>query len=311
MSQLKFIRGQVNLSGFRGPCVATIGVFDGLHRGHQAVIRQLQDKAQALNLPAVLICFEPQPLEFFRPELTVPRITRLRDKLMIVREWGVDAVLCLRFNTELAALSAEAFVETILVHGLQIKHLVVGDDFRFGQGRAGDFALLQQLGQRFGFGVEPTHTLTNEQGVRISSTRVREAIAAGDFATAEALLGRPYCLYGKVHHGDKRGRLLGFPTINIGSMKPMVVHGVYVVRVRGIDGRVYNGVANVGRRPTIKGLRRLLEVYLLDYQGECYGARVQVEFIAKLRDERKFPSVEALAGQIAQDVRDAQEVLRG
>ena len=287
-------------------CVATIGVFDGLHRGHHAVIEQVKRKASELGSPSVVILFEPQPFEFFHPETAAPRLTRLRDKLIILKTWQVDYVLCLRFDATFAQLSAQDFIQNILVDGLHVKHLVVGDDFRFGQGRKGDFELLCQQKR---FTVEDTKTLLQDEQ-RISSTQVRTAIARGDFAKAEQLLGRPYVLHGKVQHGDKRGRQLGFPTLNIGSLKPMVVHGVYAVKVYGISDQPLNGVANVGRRPTVDGIKRLLEVYLLDFNGDCYGRSISVEFIGKIRDEQKFTSLELLKQQIQQDVLDGKDIFK-
>ncbi len=301
---MRLIRGLYNLASFEQLCVATIGVFDGLHRGHHAVIEQVKRKARALALPSLVILFEPQPFEFFHSETAAPRLTRLRDKLIILKTWQVDYVLCLRFDKKLAQLSADDFIQNILINGLHTKHLVVGDDFRFGQGRKGDFTLLCQ---QKSFTVEDTKTLLQDEQ-RISSTQVRTAIAAGDFVKAEQLLGRPYVLHGKVQHGDKRGRQLGFPTLNIGSLKPMVVHGVYAVKVYGITDRPLNGVANVGRRPTVDGIKRLLEVYLLDFKGDCYGRSISVEFIANIRAEQKFSSLELLKQQIERDVVDAKAI---
>jgi riboflavin kinase/FMN adenylyltransferase len=299
---MRLIRGLHSLALFKRPCVATIGVFDGLHRGHHAVIEQVKCKARELKVPSVVILFEPQPFEFFHPDTAAPRLTRLRDKLMILKNWQVDYVLCLRFDATLAQLSPQDFIQKILIDGLHVKHLVVGDDFRFGKGRMGDFELLCQQKH---FTVQDTKTLL-QAGQRISSTQVRTAIAAGDFAKAEQLLGRSYVLHGKVQHGDKRGRQLGFPTLNIGSLKPMVVHGVYAVKVYGIGNQVLNGVANVGRRPTVDGIKRLLEVYLLDFTGDCYGRSICVEFVAKIRDEQKFTSLELLKQQIQQDVAEVK-----
>ena len=246
----------------------------------------------------VVILFEPQPKEFFSQTQT-PRLSRLRDKLLFLEQQGVDAALCIRFNAQFSQMSAQQFIDEVLVEKLNCKALIVGDDFHFGHGRTGNFDLLAQDGR---FEVQSTQTL-KENAIRVSSSRVREAVMEGDFARAATLLGRPYTLSGKVAHGDKVGRTWGFPTLNIGLSKAMAVHGVYVVKVHGINAQALNGVANVGTRPTVKmGLRRFLEVHLLDFTGECYGKKIEVEFLAKLRDETRFESVDALKAQIQRDV---------
>lgn len=303
---MQLIRGLHNFARHLGACYATIGTFDGLHLGHQAVLARLQQKASAAGLPTAVILFEPHPLEYFNPTEAPRRLTRLRDKLIRLKALKIDIVVCLRFDKRMAALTAEAFVETVLVKGLRIQHLVVGDDFHFGADRTGDYALLATSGKRAGFSVEPTPSLSYDHS-RISSTRVRNAISENDFILAARLLGQPYSLYGRVHHGDKRGRGMGFPTINIPVMKPMVVQGVFAVQVRGINADVLNGVANLGLRPTVNGVRHLLEVYLFDYSDNCYGKNVEVIFCRRLRQEKKFTSLVALQAQIAQDVADAKE----
>lgn len=307
---MEFIRGLHNLTPRHRGCVATIGNFDGVHLGHQAVIGQLAEKAAALRLPSVLILFEPQPQEFFQGAQAPARLTRLREKLLALRRYSVDRVFCLRFDAQLAAMTAEAFVDHILVQSLEVRHLVVGDDFRFGSARRGDFALLQRLGAQRGFQVVPMHTFTID-GTRVSSTRIREALAAGDLATAEKLLGRPYRMCGRVAHGDKRGRTIGIPTANLHlHRKAVPLKGVYVVQVFGLEREPLLGVANVGTRPTVDGTRTLLEVHLFDFNQDIYGRQVDVRFMHKLRDEQRFASFEELKQRIFRDLDDARAWLR-
>ncbi len=300
-NKMKFIRGMMNLHNALSPCVATIGAFDGMHRGHQQVLRQLIREAKEHQSPSTVILFEPQPKEFFAPELATPRLMRLRDKLIFLKQFGIDQVLCLRFNNQFSQILAQDFVKTILVDGLRIQHVILGDDCRFGFQRQGNFELLQQLGQQCNFTVSDTKTL-KQQGIRTSSSQARQAVITGDFSLAEKLLGHPYQLSGRIHHGDKRGRQLGFPTLNIRLHLPVAVHGVYDVLVKGLDNNTYRGVANVGRRPTTNQSSRLLEVYLLDFNRECYGETITVIFQRKLRDEKKFSSFAALKAQIQQDI---------
>ncbi len=287
-------------------CVATIGNFDGVHRGHRAILARLRERAQALALPSCVVIFEPQPREFFSPETAPARLTRLRDKLALFAEEGVDRVLCLAFNRRLRELSAAEFVHTVLVEGLGIKDLEVGDDFRFGCDRAGDFAFLQQAGQAEGFSVAAAATVELD-GQRISSTRVREALAAGDFVLAERLLGRPFQIAGRVLHGQKLGRQLGAPTANVQLKRRRVpLTGVYLVSTE-VDGRPWPGVANIGVRPSVASDGRAhLEVHLLDYAGDLYGRRLTVAFHHKLRDEQRFASLEALKTAIAADIAAAR-----
>jgi len=309
---MQIIRGIHNLRpGHRG-CVATIGNFDGVHLGHQAVFRNLITQGQALGLPGTVIIFEPQPQEYFAPEQAPARLTRLREKLKAIQATGVERVLLLEFNARLAAMPAEAFVEQILVQGLGVRFLFVGDDFRFGRGRHGDFNLLCENGVRHGFAVENMHTFRLAED-RVSSTRVREALGRGDLETAAHLLGRPYRLCGRVAHGDKRGRTIGFPTANLDLHRRVSpVQGVYAVRVLGIGEGARPGVANIGHRPTVVGDRRfLLEVHLLDFTGELYGAHLAVELVHKLRDVRRFAAFEELRRQIVQDAWQARGLLAG
>jgi len=307
---MEIIRGLQNLKPEHKGCVATIGNFDGVHLGHQAVFRQLTTKAQQLGLPTVAITFEPQPQEFFSPDSAPSRLTKFREKVNAILPLQIDRLLCLRFDKRLAKLTAGEFVHNVLVDGLGISHLVIGDDFRFGKGREGDFEFLVQSGKHYRFEVANTHTF-DLNGERVSSTGIRNALQAGNVELAEQLLGRPYGMVGRVAHGDKRGRSIGFPTANIYvHRRSTPVGGVYAVQMRGAErdlGAVLvNGVANVGVRPTVAGTRTLLEVHLFDFDREIYGAHVCVNFLNKLRDEQRFDSFEALKSQINQDAMAAR-----
>lgn len=306
-AQREFIRGLHNLRPAHRGCVATIGSFDGVHLGHQAILRQLIASARAQGLPAVAIVFEPQPHEFFAADKAPARLMRLREKLQALWAAGVDRVLCLQFNQSLRSLSAEAFIQRVLVDGLGIKHLVVGDDFRFGCDRRGDFALLQAKGQEFGFGVSDTHTLAMD-GDRISSTRIRQLLEAGDFAEASKLLGKDYNVHGRVVYGKQLGRQLGVPTANVDLRRyRSPLHGVFAVTVEFADGTLVNGVANVGVRPTVAGDKKpLLEVHLFDFSRTIYGAVIDVVFKRKLRDEKKFASLDELKAQLQNDIAEAK-----
>lgn len=299
---MELIRGLHNLRARHRPCVATIGNFDGVHLGHQAVLGHLAEKAAALGLPTVVILFEPQPREFFQRDKAPPRIHRLRDKLQALRRYSVDRVLLVRFDAKFASLQAADFIERVLVDGLGVRYLVVGDDFRFGQNRQGDFAMLQQAGARHGFDVAGMHTFQIDSA-RVSSTRVREALQAGDLARVEQLLGRPYRISGAVLHGDKLGRQLGFPTANVALGKHIPpLTGVFAVDVFGLAREPWPGAANLGWRPTVDGRRFSLEVHLLDFSGDVYGQHLQVDFLKRLRGEEKFASLDELTAQIGRDV---------
>jgi len=299
---MKFIRGLHNLHPIHRGCVVTIGNFDGIHRGHQTVLAQLARVGAEMRLPTALVIFEPQTREFFIPESAPIRLTRLREKLMALHGLSLDRVCCLRFDHRLAELTPPAFIERLLHRGLGARYVVVGDDFRFGYRREGDVPMLKAAGERLGFEVEQMETCLVE-GERVSSTRVRDALERGDFALVEELLGRQYSLYGRIIHGDRRGRELGFPTANINLHRCILpMNGVFAVRVHGLGGQAVAGVANVGVRPTVDGKRGLLEVHLLDFQGDIYTRRVQVAFLHKFRDERRFESLAALRRQIAKDV---------
>ncbi len=303
---MELIRGLHNLRPRHRGCAATIGNFDGVHLGHQAVLGQTAERAAELGLPMVVITFEPQPQEYFVPEQAPPRLTRLREKLEALRRYAVERVLCLRFDRRLASLSAGEFIQRVLIDGLDIRYLVVGDDFRFGQGRSGDFRLLQETGARQGFQVVNMHTFAIG-GERVSSTRVRMALEQGDLAAAEALLGRPYRISGRVAHGDQRGRTIGFPTANIHLHRSKTpLQGVYAVEMFGLDREPVAGVANLGRRPTVGGTRLQLEVHLFDFEEQIYGRNVHVHFLQRIRDERKFESFAELREQIELDAQQAR-----
>ncbi|WP_417499997.1 bifunctional riboflavin kinase/FAD synthetase [Methylophaga sp.] len=303
----KIIRGFHNLPASPQGCVATIGNFDGVHLGHQAVLTQLAMKGDTLKLPAVVITFEPQPFEYFVPEKAPARLTRFREKVEALRCYSIQQLCVLRFNKRLAQMSAEAFIQALLVKGLNVKYLVVGDDFRFGCERKGDFALLQQAGQKYGFQVVNMHTFAIDQN-RVSSTRIRNALSSGDLVLAEKLLGRPYRMSGRVAHGDKRGRKMGFPTANIHLHRHKIpLTGVFAVQLFGIDEEPVNGVANIGIRPTIGGNKALLEVHLFDFKREIYGEHVQVFFLHKIRDEQRFENLDQLISQIKLDAEQARQ----
>ena len=302
------------LPGARRDAALCIGNFDGVHLGHQALLRRVDALAQEQELERVALSFEPLPREMFAPQgaTPVPRLNSLREKLRFLAECGwVDALHVLRFNRALASLSAEDFVRRILCDGLRARQVVVGEDFRFGQGRRGDVAMLRRMGAELGFAVE-TLAPVERAGARVSSTRVRAALQAGRLDEAASLLGRPYALCAKVAHGDKRGRLLGFPTLNLPlHRKHFALHGVYAVEVHGLDahgegGRKLYGVANAGVRPTFGGVQPRVEVHVFDWAGDAYGQLVEVRFMALLREEQRFAGLDELVAQIGLDVQRAR-----
>ncbi len=304
---MELIRGLHNLRPRHRDTVATIGNFDGVHRGHAHLIDHLARHGAAFGLKTTLVTFEPLPSEFFAGDHAPPRLTRLREKLELLTALAVDQVLCLRFDTRLATLTPEAFVQHVLVKGLGVRHLVVGADFRFGHRRQGDFKQLGSLGREYGFTVETAPTLI-DHGERISSTRIRAALAGGDLALAQQLLGHPYHMSGRVARGDQRGRALGFPTANIHlHRRNSPVRGVFAVEVVGAAEHPWPAVANVGTRPTVDGGRRaLLEVHLLDFHDCLYDRHLQTRFLHFIRPERRFPDLGALRAQISADVEHAR-----
>jgi riboflavin kinase/FMN adenylyltransferase len=310
---MRLIRGLTNLKRLSGQadsplvngCVATIGNFDGVHLGHKTIIDQVREKAAVLGVPSVVMMFEPQPREFFQGDAAPPRLMPFRQKFEALLAEGVDVVLCIRFDERFRSYSAMGFIEDVLIDGLAVRHLVVGDDFRFGCDRAGEFGLLQRVGQERGFTVENTRTVTVD-GQRVSSTRVRNALNVNGLAEAERLLGHPYRLHGRVVYGRQLGRQIGAPTANILLHKTPALHGVYVVRARPEGGDWLDGVANIGVRPTVDGKRPSLEVHLFDFAGTLYGQHLEVVFRHGLRDEVKFDSVDELKQQIARDFEQAR-----
>ncbi len=300
------IRGLVNIASAPKGGVVTIGNFDGVHIGHQALLKKTVEKARALKTTSLVILFEPQPFEFFALKKSAPRLTRWREKFCLLKEQGIDAVLVIRFNQAFANLTAEQFIQNILKEGLQAKHVIVGDDFHFGQGRAGDFHFLKKTGETLGISVENMPSIVST-GKRVSSTAVRHALAEGNHDRVVELLGRPYSMQGRIVYGDQRGRQMGFPTANIYLHRMATpLQGVYSVRMYGITGKGLPGVANIGIRPTIGGTRSLLEVHLFQFSDEIYGRQVRVEFCKKIRDEKRFPTLDLLIEQIGKDAKEAR-----
>lgn len=331
-------------------CALTIGNFDGVHRGHQALLGRLRARADALGLDAVACSFEPHPREWFaavgreraaataaaaaseaggpvrraRASDAPPRISTLRDKLAAMADCGLDATCLLRFDARLAGMSAVDFVRGVLVRGLRARHLLIGDDFRFGMRRAGDIALLRAMADECGYTVERLDTVTDAPALpgdtaplRVSSSALREALAHGDLRLAQRLLGRPYAVSGHVLHGRKLGRQLGFPTLNVRLWRPALhalarpaLSGVFAVRVHGLADRPLPGVASLGTRPAVERHGAwLLETHLFDFSSQVYGRCVTVEFVARLREERHYDSLDLLTEQIGRDARQARAIL--
>ncbi|WP_374261518.1 bifunctional riboflavin kinase/FAD synthetase [Zoogloea sp.] len=288
-------------------CVLTIGNFDGVHRGHQALLAKLTAKSRATGLPSGVLTFEPHPREYFAHENRPRRLTSLREKILLLEAQGVDRLYIARFNQKLAELTPEAFIDEMLIRGLGVRHLLIGDDFCFGKGRKGNFEMLKAVGDDVGFQVEAMHTVVHE-GERVSSSAVRAALAEGDMPHAARLLGRPYSMSGRVLHGDKIGRTIGFPTANIQlKHRSPPLMGIYTVSVDGLADKPWPGVASVGVRPTINDAGRpSLEVHLFDWNADCYDAHLRVNFLRKQRDEVRYDSLDALTAQIARDADEAR-----
>jgi len=303
----KIIRGLYNLPINPPACVATIGNFDGIHLGHQAVLNQLAMKGEMLSLPSIVISFEPQAHEFFSSDTAPARLSRFREKVETLSCYSVQQLCVLRFNAKLATMEAEDFIHTLLVTGLNVKYLVVGDDFKFGRDRLGGFAMLEAAGDQYGFQVVNMMTFSVDKQ-RVSSTRIRKALEAGDINHAEQLLGRPYRMSGRVAHGEKRGRTMGFPTANIHLHRCNVpLKGVFAIQLFGVAGEPFKGVANVGVRPTVSTDKALLEVHLFDFNRDIYGEHVQVHFVHKIRDEKEFENLASLVEQIEKDCAQAKQ----
>ena len=328
---MRLIRGLHNIPSDFSGCVATIGNFDGVHLGHQAILQQLKKQGAEHQLPTVVMMFEPQPREFFAPDQAPARLANMSEKLQDLASFGVDYVLCLPFNQKLRSMSADQFIQTILLDGLKIRHLIVGDDFRFGCDRTGDYQLLQTSGQQAGessnkgngFSVEDTKTFEIE-GKRVSSTRIRECLSANDLESVNTLLGRPYRMSGRIGYGRQLGRTIGVPTANIILQRnKLPMTGVYAVKAIEIEvarcnesqaldsnGKVkeWQGVANIGVKPTITGIPEpSLEVHIFDFADDLYGKRLSIEFCQKIREEQKFNGLDELKAAIAKDINVARE----
>lgn len=305
---MELIRGLHNIRDKHRGCVLTIGKFDGVHLGHQAVLSQVVEKAKEMGLPSTVMVFEPQPEELFTPAQAPARLSLLRDKYTQLKALGIDRLLCVKFDRNFAAFSASEFVEGLLVGKLGVKFLVVGDDFRFGKGRVGSFSTLVDEGGKGGFDVVSTQSFRLED-CRISSTAVRDALSDNDFDLAQQMLGRPFTIAGKVLHGDKRGRTIGFPTANVLLKRCKApVNGVFAVTVTVAD-KHYSGVANIGHRPTVNGQRSQLEVHMFDFNSDIYGQFISVALVKKIRQEKKFDSFELLHQQIQKDALAAKKLL--
>ncbi len=306
---MELVRGLYNLRARHRGCVATIGNFDGVHRGHQHMITAVRAAAIRVGLPAAVITFEPTPREFFEGDAAPARLTRLREKLEALASYGVDRVLVLRFDRRVQAMGATEFVERLLVDGLGVRHMVVGHDFHFARRREGNLALLQEAGKRHGFTVEEVGRYMDE-GERVSSSLVRDALGRGDLERARKLLGRPYRMAGRVRRGAQLGRTLGFPTANLALHRKVVpLWGVFAVRVSGAGLADHPAVVSLGTRPTINGTEPLLEVHVFDFDGDLYGRYLDVDFILRLRDERRFETIDALVAQMHRDAAAARAAL--
>ncbi|KQQ87967.1 bifunctional riboflavin kinase/FAD synthetase [Massilia sp. Leaf139] len=307
---MKVFRGLPN-DAARAPCALTIGNFDGVHRGHQALLARVRAASQALGLEAAVMTFEPHPREYFARRSgdlsrAPARIANLRDKLEDLAQAGIDRVIVEHFNEQFASISPQDFIERVLVDGLHVKWLMVGDDFCFGAKRAGTVAMLMEAGREYGFHVETLPTV-REGEQRISSSAVRAALAAGDLQATNALLGHPYAMSGHVIHGAKLGRTLGFPTLNLRVAHRPALQGIFVVQVHGLAEQPLPAVASLGVRPTVEDAgHMLLEVHIFDYDRPCYGKLVRVEFLEKLRDEEKYVDLDTLTAAIHRDAEQAR-----
>ncbi|MEC8437937.1 MAG: bifunctional riboflavin kinase/FAD synthetase [Pseudomonadota bacterium] len=303
---MEIINGLHNLRSRHRGCVLTIGNFDGVHRGHRQLIDALCERAKVMGVHSMLMTFEPQPREYFAGTKLPARLTRFREKVYLLDQTPLDRLLCLPFNERTANIEADWFAKDFVGDQVGAKHLVIGDDFRFGRGREGDFALFERYGHIHGYGVSAMSTLLQDEA-RISSTLIRETLAAGNFTAATILLGHEYFIMGRVVYGRQLGRQLNVPTANIRLQRyRAALEGVYCVTVEGIAGAVRHGIANIGVRPTVDGKEPLLEVHVFDYTGNLYGDLIKVTFKQKLREEQTFDSIDALKTQINQDIEQAR-----
>jgi riboflavin kinase / FMN adenylyltransferase len=306
---MELVRGLHNISRRHHGCVLTVGNYDGVHLGHQKMIGVLKSRAAQLRAAATVLVFEPSSREFLDPDGAPPRLTRWREKFLALAALGVDRLVTLRFDELMRAMTPQSFVDDLMVDALGTRHIVVGNDFRYGCNADGNIATLRAAGAARGFGVEQIEPFVVDQ-VRVSSTAVRERLASSDYVGAARLLGRPYRMLGRVVHGRELGRTLGFPTANLRLMrrKPPL-QGVLAVRVLGIEAEALPAVASLGTRPTVDGTDMLLEVHVFDFVGDLYGQEIEVEFVAKLRDELKFDSLDAMMVQMKIDAAQARELL--
>ncbi len=292
-----------------GGCVLTVGNYDGVHLGHQYMVRVLIERAAQLGCESTVLVFEPSSKEFIDPAGAPPRLTRWREKFLALTAQGVDRIVTLRFDDEMRAMSPQCFVDELIVGALGARHVVVGDDFRYGARAQGTINIMRAAGELHGFGVEQVAPFAVD-GVRVSSTAVRERLERGDCAGAARLLGRRYRMMGRVGYGEALGRTLGFPTANLRLMRrKSPLWGILAVRVYGIENVPLNGVASLGTRPTVNGVEPLLEVHIFDFDGVLYGRAIEVEFVAKLRDEVKFDSLDSMRVQMQADAAQARDVL--
>jgi riboflavin kinase/FMN adenylyltransferase len=306
---MKIVRGLTNACPSDRGCVLAIGNFDGMHLGHEAIVEHLAARGREHGLPTAVLTFEPNPREFFDPANAPARLMRLRDKAARLAELGVRRLVLLKFDERLRGWDGTTFVERVLVEALGVRHVVIGSGFRFGKGRTGTVALLRELGLRHGFEVDEVEAV-HVGGERVSSTRIRAALAAGDLDMARRLLGRDYRMTGRVMEGRRLGRELGYATANLRLHRKVTpVSGVFAVRVEGAGEDAGPGVASVGTRPTVGGGEVLLEVHLFDWEGDLYGRYLGVDFVAKLRDESKFENLDALVAQMHRDARAARALL--
>jgi riboflavin kinase / FMN adenylyltransferase len=306
---MQLVRGRHNLAQRHRGCVLTVGNYDGVHLGHQHMIGVVKARAAELGSAATVLVFEPSSKEFIDPDRAPPRLTRWREKYLALADQGVDRLVTLRFDECMRAMTPQRFVDDLMVEGLGVRHVVVGNDFRYGAHAGGTIETLRRAGSAQGFGVEQIEPFVFD-GVRVSSTAVRERLGRGDFDGAGRLLGRPYRMLGQVIHGNQLGRTLGFPTANLRLMRrKSPVYGILAVLVRGVGEGAMPAVASLGTRPTVDGKEVLLEVHVFDFAGDLYGREIEVEFVAKLRDEVKFDSLDAMMVQMKIDAANAREVL--
>lgn len=306
---MQIIRGLVNLRPSSRGLAVTIGNFDGVHLGHRAILDRLLLRARELGVPAAVLTFEPNPREYFDPANAPARLMRLRDKAAALAGAGVDRLVLLRFDERLRALGPAEFVEQVLAGAMGARHVVIGSGFRFGRGRSGTVEVLESLGRRVGFGVDAVEPVMLD-GERVSSTRVRAALAAGDLPAVRRLLGRDFSISGRVMGGRRLGRTLGYPTANMRLHRRVTpLHGVFAVRVRGLGEGARPGVASLGTRPTVGGGELLLETHLFDFEGDLYGRYLEVEFVARLRDELKFPDLDSMLARMHVDAAEARRLL--